>query len=167
MKKYIYISMAAFLSLGTLTGCSDFLDAENKTVGGQTADDYFGNDASELLVTAYQSLKTLATQIDIYENGTDLFFNTRGHAGGNFNEYTLTPENSTVQSFYSNTYKTINYANGVVNYAGANSQLGCEARFIRDYGYYLLTQQFGAVPYITEYINSAKQDYPRTELGEL
>ena len=168
MKKYIYLSMAAIFSASlTLTSCSDFLDAENKTVGGQTADDYFGNDASELLVTAYNSLKTLATQVDIYEHGTDMFLNTRGHAGGTFNEYTITPENGTVQSFYSNTYKTINYANGVIYYAGEDSQLGYEARFIRGYGYYLLSQQFGGVPYITEYINSARQDYPRTEISEL
>ena len=167
MKKYIYLFMVTFLSMGALTSCSDFLDAENKKMGGQTADDYFGNDASELLVTTYQSLKTLATYIDIYENGTDMFFNTRGHAGGNFNEYTLTPENGTVQGFYSNTYKTINYANGVISYAAEDSQLSYEARFIRAYGYYLLTQQFGSVPYITEYINSASRDYPRTDLGEL
>lgn len=168
MKKYIYISMAALLSMSTsLTSCSDFLDAENKTAGGQTADDYFEADASEFLISAYNSLKTLVAQVDIYEHGTDLFFNTRGHAAGNFNEYTLTPENSTVMSFYSNTYKTINYANGVISYAGAESEAGYEARFIRGYGYYLLSQQFGGVPYITNYINTSKQDYPRTDLSEL
>ncbi|MGN1375094.1 MAG: RagB/SusD family nutrient uptake outer membrane protein, partial [Prevotella sp.] len=95
------------------------------------------------------------------------FFNTRGHAAGNFNDYALTAENSTVESFYSNTYKSINYANGVLYYASANSKEAAEARFIRAYGYYLLTQQFGAVPYITDYINSARQDYPRTDLAEI
>lgn len=161
------MTAAALLSACVLTGCSDFLDAENKTAGGQTAEEYFSSDASELLVTAYSSLKTLATQVDIYEHGTDMFFNTRGHSAGSFNDYTLTPENSTVQSFYSNTYKTINYANGVIYYAGEDSSYGEEARFIRAYGYYLLTQQFGGVPYITEYINSARQDYPRTDLAEV
>lgn len=168
MKKYIYKSVSAvFLLSIALTSCSDFLDAENKTSGGNDADGYFGKDASELLVSAYESMKIITTQVDIYEHGTDLFFNTRGHSAGVFNDYTLSPEDEKVRDFYSNTYKTINYANGVINYAGNDSQLGYEARFLRDYGYYLLTQQFGSVPYITEYINSAKQDYPRTELSEI
>ena len=64
-------------------------------------------------------------------------------------------------------YKTINYANGVIFYAGADSQLGQEARFLRNYGYYLLTQHFGGVPYVTEYINSAETSYPRTPLSEV
>ncbi|MDE6152186.1 MAG: RagB/SusD family nutrient uptake outer membrane protein, partial [Prevotella sp.] len=33
--------------------------------------------------------------------------------------------------------------------------------------YYCLAQQFGGVPYITEYINTANRTYPRTELGVL
>lgn len=168
MKKYIFKSMAMLTVAGlSLVSCSDFLDAENKTAGGTEADGYFGKAPSELLVSAYESLKTLSTQVPIYDQGTDMFFNTRGHAGGVFNEYTLTPEDGTVQSFYSNTYKTINYANGVLSYAATDSKEAYEARFIRGYGYYLLTQQFGAVPYITEYINSARQDYPRTELSEV
>lgn len=168
MKKNIYKSMAVLTFVGmTLTGCSDFLDAENKTAGGTEADGYFSKTPSELLVSAYESLKTLSTQVPLFEQGTDMFFNTRGHAGGAFNEYTLTPEDGTVRDFYANSYKSINYANGVLNYAAADSKEAYEARFIRGYGYYLLTQQFGSVPYITEYISSARQDYPRTELSEI
>lgn len=168
MKNHIYKSAVVLLSAGMMfASCSDFLEAENKTAGGQLADDIFSKDASTLLVNAYESLKTITTQVGIFDQGTDLFFNTRGHAGGNFNEYTLTSENEDVTDFYSDTYNTINYANGVIYYAGEDSELGAEARFIRNYGYYLLSQQFGGVPYITEYINSAKQDYPRTELSEL
>ena len=79
----------------------------------------------------------------------------------------MTAEDNTVKSFYSNVYKTINYANGVISYAGDDTQIGQEARFLRNYGYYLLTQHFGGVPYITEYINSAETNYPRTELSEV
>ena len=61
MKKNIYLSVIAALFAGvTLTSCSDFLEAENKTAGGQTADDYFGKDASSLLTSAYESLKATA-----------------------------------------------------------------------------------------------------------
>ncbi len=168
MKKNIYITVFAALLAGmSLTSCSDFLEAENKTAGGQTADDYFGKDASSLLTSAYSSLKSIVYSPDLFCRGTDLYIHTRGKTSTDFDTYTLTPENNTVKSFYSNVYKTINYANGVISYAGAESTLSQEARFLRGYGYYLLTQHFGGVPYVTTYINSAETSYPRTPLNEV
>ena len=167
MKKNIYISVIAALFAGfTLTACSDFLEAENKTAGGQTADDYFGKDPSALLTSAYESMKAYAYIPDMYNRGTDLYIHTRGHAATDFDSYTFTAENSTISSFYSNVYKTINYANAVISYAGEGSAYSQEARFLRAYGYYLLTQNFGGVPYITTYINSAETSYPRNSLSE-
>lgn len=168
MKKYVYKSIAMLFAAGAImSSCSDFLDAENKTAAGVEADEYFGKTPNELLVTVYSNLKSLVTQVDIHDQGTDLFFNTRGHAAGSFNDYSLTPENGTVQSYYSQCYNVIRLANGVIEYAGAESTEAYEARFIRGYAYYLLTQQFGAVPYITSYINSAEREYPRTPLEEV
>ncbi len=168
MKKKIYLSVIAALFAGfTLTSCSDFLEAENKTAGGKTADDYFGADATSLLTSAYESMKSIVYSPDLFCRGTDLYIHTRGKAVTDFDTYTITPENSTVKSFYSNVYKTINYANGVISYAGDASTLSQEARFLRCYGYYLLTQHFGAVPYVTTYINSAETSYPRTPLNEI
>ena len=168
MKKNIYISVIAALFAGfTLTACSDFLEAENKTAGGQTADDFFGKDASALLTAAYSSLKNYAFSTDLYSRGTDLYIHTRGKSVSDFDTYTFNTENSTISSLYSNVYRTINLSNGVISYAGADSQLGQEARFLRNYGYYILTQHFGGVPYITEYINSAEKNFPRTPLNEV
>ena len=168
MKKNIYISaLAALLALFTFTSCSDFLDAENKTAGGQTADDYFANDPASLLTTAYSSLKSIAFSNDLYGRGTDLYIHTRGKSSTVFDTYSMTPEDNTVKSFYANVYKTINYANGVISYAAEGSAENAEARFLRGYGYYLLTQHFGRVPYITTYINSAETNYPRTDLAEI
>ncbi len=167
MKKNIYLSVIAALFAGfTLTACSDFLDAENKTAGGQTADDYFGKDAASLLTSAYESMKAYAYNPDLFSRGTDLYIHTRGKVATVFDSYTITAEDNTIKSFYANVYKTINYANGVISYAGEDSQAGQEARFLRAYGYYLLTQHFGGVPYVTEYINSAETSYPRTPLSE-
>ena len=161
MKKNIYLSVIAALFAGfTLTACSDFLEAENKTAGGQTADDFFSKDASALLTAAYSSLKNYAFSTDLYSRGTDLYIVTRGKSVSDFDTYTFNTENSTITNLYSNVYRTINLSNGVISYAGPDSQLGQEARFLRNYGYYLLTQQFGSVPYITEYINSAEKDFP-------
>ena len=168
MKKNIYLSVIAALFAGfTLTACSDFLDAENKTAGGQTADDVFSKDATSLLTAAYSSLKSYGFSTDLFSRGTDLYIHTRGKAVSDFDTYTFTAENNTVKSLYSNVYRTINLANGVIFYAGADSQLGQEARFLRNYGYYMLTQHFGGVPYVTEYINSAETNYPRTPLNEV
>ena len=122
MKKNIYLSVIAALFAGfTLTACSDFLEAENKTAGGQTADDFFSKDASTLLTSTYESLKAYAYIPDLFSRGSDLYIHTRGHAATDFDSYTITPENNTISSFYANVYKTINYANGVISYAGEDS----------------------------------------------
>ena len=168
MKTYIYKSVIVALFAGVaLTSCSDFLDAENKTAGGQTADDYLGNNPQAMLTSAYESMKDIVFVPEIYSQGTDLYINTRGHDGGDFNTYFLTADNDKVADFYANVYKMINYANASLSYAGEASTIAQEARFIRAYGYYILTQQFGAVPYVTTYINNANTDYPRTPLSEI
>ena len=168
MKKNIYLSVIAALFAGfTLTACSDFMEAENKSAGGQTADDIFGKDASSLLTAAYSSLKNYGFNLDLFSRGTDLYIHTRGKSVSDFDTYTFNTENGSISNLYSNAYRTINVSNGVIFYAGADSQLGQEARFLRNYGYYILTQQFGSVPYITEYINSAEKNFPRTPLNEI
>ena len=168
MKRNIYLSVIAALFAGfALTACSDFLEAENKSAGGQTADDVFSKDASSLLTAAYSSLKSYGFSTDLFSRGTDLYIHTRGKAVSDFDTYTFNTENGTISSLYSNLYKTINLSNGVIYYAGADSQLGQEARFLRNYGYYMLTQHFGGVPYITEYINSAEKNFPRTPLNDI
>ena len=150
-----------------MTSCSNFLDAENKTSGGQTADDYFTKDPGALLTSAYESTKDIVFSTDLYCRGTDLYIHTRGSAATEFDTHTLTAANGTVTSFYSNTFKTINYANGVISYSAEGSKENAEAHFLRNYGYYLLTQHFGSVPYITKYINDAETSYPRTPLNEI
>ena len=151
----------------TLTACSDFLEAENKSAGGQTADDVFSKDAEPLLTAAYSSLKSYGFNTDLFCRGTDLYIHTRGKTVSDFDTYTFNTENSTISSLYSNVYRTINLANGVISYAGDGTQLSYEARFLRNYGYYILTQHFGSVPYITEYINSSETNFPRTPLNEV
>lgn len=168
MKKKFYISVFTVLLTGLfMTSCSDFLDAENKSAGGKTADDVFGKDATALLTAAYSSLKSYGFSTDLFSRGTDLYIHTRGKAVSDFDTYTFNTENSTISSLYSNLYKTINLSNGVISYAGENSKLSYEARFLRNYGYYMLTQHFGSVPYITKYINDAETNYPRTTLADV
>ena len=167
MNKKILLSVFAVAGL-LFTSCSDFLDAENKSAGSDS-DTYFSTAQGmiSLKANAYGNLKTLASQTDIYEWGTDLYIATRGGDPGELHRYSLTPETKSVTSFYQDCYTLINSANAVVYYAGNDEKSKDEGIFLRAYGYYLLTQHFGAVPYIAEYVNNASTDYPKTPLADI
>lgn len=160
--------MAASLLAGSvMTACSDFLDAENKTSGGQTADQFFSGNPSALLYGSFASLRDVANQVPIFDEGTDLYMNTRGHSPSAFGNYTISTDNSTVQNLYVKCFGAINYANGVLKYAKEGALETYEARFLRGLAYYYLTQHFGAVPYVVDYVETSSREYPRMALAEL
>lgn len=168
MKKISYIVTAALMAVFSLSSCSDFLDAENKSAGGQTADDYFSTPEgiASMRTAAYYSMKKIVSQTDIYEDGTDLYSPCRKKGNdAEFQKYTFNAENSTVQSLYVGCMDLINYANGMIKYGGESYT--AEACFLRAYGYYILSQQFGRVPLTTEYINSSETSYPRASLEDV
>lgn len=156
----------AFSAMLTLSACSDFLDAENKSAGGQTADEYFSTPegAASMRTAAYYSLKQIVTQADAYDDGTDIYRPCRGGRPV-FQDYTFNAENPTIQTLYVSCMDLINYANGLIKYSGETYT--AEASFLRAYGYYILTQQFGRVPLTTEYISSAETSYPRADLADI
>lgn len=163
MKKIIYSLMTLVLAFSTLS-CEGLLDAENKTAGGQTAENYFST-AEGLLAfraNAYYSLKKIVTANDIFEDGTDLYVPSRGKTPTAFQQYTLTPETGDVKNMYAYCYQVINNANGLLSYGG--DQYKADALFLRALGYYFLTQHFGPVPYSDKYINDANREYPRKDL---
>ena len=166
MRKYSYIIIAALVSALSLTGCKDYLEAENKTAGGQTAEQFFNGDATSLGVYAYSLMKPIVTRNNVYQYGTDLYVPSRGKTSA-FHDYSLTPETSDIKSFYSDLYACINMANACIFYDVNRTAYTPEMRFVRSYCYYILSQQFGRVPYVTEYINSAARNYPLTELKDI
>jgi len=169
MKKKLYYSViaAALMGIG-FASCADYLEAEYRTNGGQTADDQFSKDPQSLLNASLLNFCKLTNQTFLYVSGTDLYTNQQdAHNDDPYAKYTLTPAESEVQSFYSCAYQVINYANGAIYYSNETGEIGQQARFVRDYCYYLLSQQFGGVPYITKYILSAETSYPRVSLNEL
>ena len=87
MKK-ILTSMMACACLVGFSSCDGFLDAENKTAGGQTADEYFRTPEglASFRVYAYSSLKKIATANTIQEDGTDLFLPARGKTPSQFSQ---------------------------------------------------------------------------------
>lgn len=165
MKKIVYLSAMAIIGV-VCYACQDFLVAENKSAG-VTSDDYFATEEGQkaFLASTYSKLKPLAEHTDLNEWGTDLYIAVYGRDPGDIHRYTLSAEEASVKSYYTNAYSLINDANGVIMYTGGQGIYADEAKFLRNYGYYLLTQQFGDVPYLTEYINDARRDYPRTDRG--
>ena len=174
VKKLIYMSAFAVMSAVSFSSCEDFLTAENKSAG-QSADEYFSTDAglAALRVTAYSYLKNVTSPNDgggereltqMYADGTDLYTPCRNKTPSQLHQYALSSNEPLVKSFYVFCYALINNANGVLQNGGENSAYAPEMHFLRAYGYYLLTQQFGAVPYVTNYVEDANLNYPRTDL---
>lgn len=168
MKRISYIISAAFLAMLSLSSCSDFLEAENKSAGGDANDSetYFRTTEGLAAFRAYafRSLTNVATALDINDDGTDLYMTSRSSANV-FETYSLDAGESRVEDYYVACYELVNNANGLINYSGeSNERYRMEGLFLRAYGYYLLTQHFGPVPYVDKYIQSSNRDYPRTDL---
>lgn len=172
--KNIILSAIGLLMFGGLTGCSDFLEADNKSNG--SADEQFSNKdgVSTLLNQAYFTMREVYTSPFVFSSGTDLYMPMRNSRGSETLErYSLTSDDAEVTALYTNLYNVVNSANCVLYYAGKAGDFTekatwvDEARFIRAYAYYVLTQQFGGVPLIKNYIQSAATSYPRTALSEV
>ncbi len=166
MKLAIYISLGVLTAVA-FTGCSDFLTPDNPSAGNSNGEEYITTNPESLRATTYNAFSTFATNIVLHDQGADLYINPRSGNDGTYSEYTFNASDSNIKSYYTNAYKAINYANAMIKFNGEDSQLGWEGKFLRAYGYYLLTQQFGDVPYVTWYINDSNRDYPRTPIKEI
>lgn len=169
MKKLSYIIASASFMLLSLTGCSDFLEAENKSAGGDKteADSYFRTKEGleSFRAYAFSNLKKIATAININDDGTDLYMPCRNQGASVFQDYSVTSEFDEVKDYYVACTGLVNNANGLINYSGTNYPVyRAEGMFLRALGYYYLTQHFGAVPYSDKYIQDASRNYPRVDL---
>ena len=176
--KYLTISLLSIF----ICSCESFLEEENKS--NITAESYFTTeDGYESLVNAaYSTLRNVwGDDPWLFCLGVDIY--TRGHSeerGGSYenrdvyssqlNEYiNLNPENGFVADFYSDCYTAIQTCNTAIARAGNVSgisenkkeELLGEVRFLRAYYYYLLTEQFGDIPIITDEITSAVTHFDR------
>lgn len=167
MKKLKYY----ILGLGgaiLMTACSDFLDSKNLS-NPEDADIYFKEHPEQIRPVAYNAVRWIATHIDMLDQATDLYINPRGNDDGQFALFTITPDNGTVKEYYQKVMFQINRANCMIHYAGESGDklVEAEGRFLRVFGYYYMTQQFGSIPYVTEYIQTAENDIPKTPLDEI
>ncbi len=171
-KSFIIVLLGVLIGFIGFTSCEDFLEADNNSA--ITADEMFSTQEGyeNLVNQAYFSLRSIYNDPAIYCAGTDLYVGIRAAGDQTLEGYTLTSDNGTVKELYIDLYAVINAANAVLYYADKSEAFAEkalrqeEARFIRAYAYYVLSQQFGRVPIIKDYINTAENYYPRTTLEE-
>lgn len=172
MKKKILMSVLALAGMISFTSCSDFLDAENKS--NLDSDVYFVTEAGfeNLSVTPYYKLRAIyGGSPVIFCSGTDLYEKGRSnYASPNLSTYkNISTDDGNVLSLYKSCYDGIQQCNTVIFYAeqgaaGANVQKRVdEAKALKGFYYYLLSQHFGGVPISDEYIASVQTSFPRED----
>ena len=159
--------------MGTMTSCSDFLDASNKS--NVTAKQSFATKEglNNLVNNAYQHLQNVYAAplfTSCFSAGTDMYADARNKMNEALNTYeTLTPENTDIKNLYTYLYSGIRAANSVSYYAQTaqvddktKNQLIGEARVLAAYEYYLLVNNFGGVPIMKDFLTTADTGYPKS-----
>ena len=178
MKKILYSIALAVCCMGTMTSCSDFLDASNKS--NVTAKQSFATKEglNNLVNDAYQHLQNVYAAplfTSCFSAGTDMYANARNKMNEALNTYeTLTPENTDIKNLYTYLYAGIRAANSVSYYAQTaqvddktKSQLIGEARVLAAYEYYLLVNNFGGVPIMKDFLTTADTGYPKSSAADV
>ena len=173
MKKILYSVALAACCMGTMTSCSDFLDASNKS--NVTAKQSFATKEglNNLVNNAYQHLQNVYAAplfTSCFSAGTDMYADARNKMNEALNTYeTLTPENTDIKNLYTYLYAGIRAANSVSYYAQTaqvddktKNQLIGEARVLAAYEYYLLVNNFGGVPIMKDFLTTADTGYPKS-----
>lgn len=173
MKKILYSVALAACCMGTMTSCSDFLDASNKS--NVTAKQSFATKEglNNLVNNAYQHLQNVYAAplfTSCFSAGTDMYADARNKMNEALNTYeTLTPENTDIKNLYTYLYSGIRAANSVSYYAQTaqvddktKGQLIGEARVLAAYEYYLLVNNFGGVPIMKDFLTTADTGYPKS-----
>ena len=164
--------------MGTMTSCSDFLDASNKS--NVTAKQSFATKEglNNLVNNAYQHLQNVYAAplfTSCFSAGTDMYADARNKMNEALNTYeTLTPENTDIKNLYSYLYAGIRAANSVSYYAQTaqvdektKGQLVGEARVLAAYEYYLLVNNFGGVPIMKDFLTTADTGYPKSSAADV
>lgn len=173
MKKILYSVALAACCMGTMTSCSDFLDASNKSKVTDKQTFATKEGLNNLVNDAYQHLQNVYAAplfTSCFSAGTDMYADARNKMNEALNTYeTLTPENSDIKNLYTYLYSGIRAANSVSYYAQTaqvddktKGQLIGEARVLAAYEYYLLVNNFGGVPIMKDFLTTADTGYPKS-----
>ena len=164
--------------MGTMTSCSDFLDASNKS--NVTAKQSFATKEglNNLVNNAYQHLQNVYAAplfTSCFSAGTDMYADARNKMNEALNTYEiLTPENEDITDLYTYLYSGIRAANSVSYYAQiaqvdekTKGQLVGEARVLAAYEYYLLVNNFGGVPIMKDFLTTTGTGYPKSSAADV
>lgn len=173
MKKILYSVALAACCMGTMTSCSDFLDASNKSNVTDKQTFATKEGFNSLVNDAYQHLQNVYAAplfTSCFSAGTDMYADARNKMNEPLNTYeTLTPENTDIKNLYTYLYAGIRAANSVSYYAQTaqvdektKGQLVGEARVLAAYEYYLLVNNFGGVPIMKDFLTTADTGYPKS-----
>jgi len=171
MKKIYFIAIITGLSL--LTGCSGFLDQDNKS--NVASADFYKTKVgfSNLTNAAYSTLRDLYNaQPLLFVAGTDIYADGKSQ-GVTMSQYTFTADDGNIKNFYVRCYKGIQLANSVIAYGETTEESTVrlqyidEARFLRAWYYFQLVQQFGAVALNKKMFDYAEMNHARTPLSEV
>lgn len=173
MKKILYSVALAACCMGTMTSCSDFLDASNKSNVTDKQTFATKEGLNNLVNDAYQHLQNVYAAplfTSCFSAGTDMYADARNKMNEALNTYeTLTPENTDIKNLYTYLFSGIRAANSVSYYAQTaqvddktKSQLIGEARVLAAYEYYLLVNNFGGVPIMKDFLTTADTGYPKS-----
>ncbi|RMG53931.1 MAG: RagB/SusD family nutrient uptake outer membrane protein [Bacteroidetes bacterium] len=163
MKKILIYTLAFWLAWG-LSACTEMLDQVDPT--GPTGEDFFAteNDLQLAVVSAYSGLSSSNSIYSLgivgFEQFSDNVYNgssTTDGAHATWTTFNYDPENTNLQLAYTGFYQMINQCNQVVVRgpeadvsADVLNQAVAEVRFLRGFGYFMLTLIFGDVPIVTE-----------------
>ena len=168
--------LSAFAIVGlTLTSCSDFLEADNKS--NINTDTYFTTEEGfeNYSIYPYYLLRNIyGGTPNLFCSGTDLYEQGRSNYSSTaLSLYKdLNAGNGDVLSFYQNCFKGIQECWGVIEYgasaAGKNVDLRVdEAKALMAFYYYLLTQQIGGVPILDHNIKGVELSFPKKSQKEV
>ena len=178
MKKILYSVALAACCMGTMTSCSDFLDASNKSNVTDKQTFATKDGFNSLVNDAYQHLQNVYAAplfTSCFSAGTDMYADARNKMNEALNTYeTLTPENTDIKNLYTYLYAGIRAANSVSYYAQTaqvddktKGQLVGEARVLAAYEYYLLVNNFGGVPIMKDFLTTAGTGYPKSSAEDV
>lgn len=178
MKKILYSVALAACCMGTMTSCSDFLDASNKSNVTDKQTFATKEGFNSLVNDAYQHLQNVYAAplfTSCFSAGTDMYADGRNKMNEALNTYEiLTPENEDITDLYTYLYSGIRAANSVSYYAQTaqvdektKGQLVGEARVLAAYEYYLLVNNFGGVPIMKGFLTTAGTGYPKSSAADV
>lgn len=178
MKKILYSVALAACCMGTMTSCSDFLDASNKSNVTDKQTFATKEGFNSLVNDAYQHLQNVYAAplfTSCFSAGTDMYADGRNKMNEALNTYEiLTPENEDITVLYTYLYSGIRAANSVSYYAQTaqvdektKGQLVGEARVLAAYEYYLLVNNFGGVPIMKDFLTTTGTGYPKSSAADV